>query len=127
MYLGTQEISTIEWNLVTFTNWNTFEITEKNKELITEEAITWSEFQEKWAKQVAIQIIDLYFQNNVRLVDINLINSFVWDIINNKNDETLVNLLWKEKLDTISNIMWAKESLASLAVRNIRVKDIFNS
>ena len=55
-----------------------------------------------WSQMVAKEIIDVYHSNNVRLTDINLINNLVNDIITGKNDEAIVNVFGKEKLDTIS-------------------------
>jgi hypothetical protein len=61
------------------------------------------------------------------LTDINLIMDTLSWIISWKNDEAVSNAFWKEKLDTISNIFGSDQNLASLAVRNIRVNDIFKS
>jgi len=127
MYLWTQEIETIDWNIVTFKDWQTLEIEEQNKELFTEEPTTGSELQMNWASMVAKQIVDVYHTNNVRLTDINLINSMVNDIIDAKNDEAIVEAFWKENLDTISGIFGSEEKLATISSRNIRIKDIFKS
>jgi hypothetical protein len=55
-----------------------------------------------WSQMVAKEIIDVYHSNNVRLTDINFINDSVTNIINGKNDEAIVEVFGKEKLDTIS-------------------------
>jgi len=127
MYLWTQEIETIDWSIVTFKDWQTLEIEEQNKELFTEEPTTGSDLQMNWASMVAKQIVDVYHTNNVRLTDINLINSMVNDIIAAKNDEAIVEAFWKENLDTISGIFGSEEKLATISSRNIRIKDIFKS
>ena len=80
----------------------------------------------KFASVVAKQIIDVLYENNVRLTDINLIINTVNDTLSNKNDEAIVKSFWKESLENISEIFWANEKIASLSVRNIRIKDIFN-
>ena len=127
MYFWTQEIESIDWNIVTFKDWQTLEIEEKNKELFTEDPITGSDLQMNWSQMVAKEIIDVYHSNNVRLTDINLINNLVNDIITGKNDEAIVNVFGKENLDIISWIFGATEKLASISSRNIRIKDIFKS
>lgn len=127
MYFGSLEIETINDDNVVLKNWATIEITEKNKKLFTEEAITGSELQVKFANLVASDIVDVLFANNVRLTDIWLIFNSVNDIITGKNEEVIVNKFWKEKLDNLSEIFGANEKLASISSRNIRIKDIFNT
>jgi hypothetical protein len=124
MYFWTKEIESINDNIVTFKDETTIEIVEKNKELFTENAITASELQTKWATIVAKQIVDVLHDNNVRLTDINYIINLVNDIISWKNDEAIVKAFWKENLDNITSI-FGGEKIPSLAVRNIRMKDIF--
>jgi hypothetical protein len=124
MYFWTKEIESINDNLVTFKDETTIEIVEKNKELFTENAITASELQTKWASIVAKQIVDVLHDNNVRLTDINYIINLVNDIITWKNDEAIVKAFWKENLDNITSI-FGGEKIPSLAARNIRMKDIF--
>lgn len=126
MYFGSQEIESIDNNIVTLKNWDTIEIEEKNKQLFTEELTTGSELQHKWSTMIAKEIIDVLHANNVRLTDINYIINIVNDIITGKNEEAVVNAFGKEKLDTITSIFGWDEKLPSLAVRNIRMKDIFN-
>jgi hypothetical protein len=36
-------------------------------------------------------------------------------------------VFWKEKLNVLSTVFGSNENLDSLAVRNIRIKDIFKS
>jgi len=127
MFIWTQEIEIIEENSITLKNGSKIQIENKNKNLLTEEPLTWSELQMKWAQNVATDIIDVLHENNVRLTDIWLIMNLVNDIISGKNDEALASAFWKDNLDVISNIFWSNENLASIAVRNIRMKDIFKS
>jgi hypothetical protein len=127
MFIGTQEIESVDGNIVTLKTGEQIEVTDKNKSLFTEEAITGSDIVEKWAKSVAQEIVDVLFENNVRLTDINMIINFVNDIISGKNDEAVAKAFGEEKLSVLSKIMGAEKSLPSLNVRNIRMKDIFNS
>jgi hypothetical protein len=127
MYFWTQEIETINDNTITLKNWVTVEIEEKNKKLFTEEPITGSELQVKMNNIIATEIVDVLFSNNARLVDINQILWAVNEIVTSKQEEAIVDKFWKEKLDAISEIFWANEKIASLSVRSIRIKDIFNT
>lgn len=155
MFFGTSEIESTDGNLVTLKNGDVIEITDKNKELFTESATTGSELQEAMIRQAAEdvknaialnevkeeqgkRIIDTFAKHNIRLVDI----STVWDVIFSeiletkaivdttieaKNNETIVNALGKEKLDAFSRIFGATENAPNNSVRNIRMKDIFNT
>lgn len=82
------------------------------------------------------KLVDSLYDNNLRLVDI----SQVWDLvvsdlltvksaldftIEHKNNETIVNALGKDKLDTFSRIFGAKDNAPANSIRNIRTKDIF--
>lgn len=124
MYFWTKEIESINDNIVTFKDGSTIEIVEKNKELFTQEPITASDLQHKWSTIVAKDIVDTFYNNNVRLTDINYIMNLVNDIITWKNDEAITKAFGEEKLNTITSIFWG-EKIPSLAVRNIRIKDIF--
>lgn len=127
MYFGSQEIESVDNNTVTLKNGFVIEVTDKNKELFTEEPLGGSELQHKWATMVAKDVIDVLHTNNVRLTDINLVMNIVQDTISGKNDEAIATAFGREKLNTLSEIFGATENLASLSVRNIQMKDIFNS
>lgn len=153
MYFGVLEIESVENDVVTLKNGDKIEITDKNKELFTEEPLDGSSLQEKMVKIVAEEfkqvifsedtqeektrkLVDILFGNNLRLVDI----SQVWEVVFSdmmsvktaldftielKNNETLVNALGKDKLDTFSRIFGAKDNAPSNSIRQVRMKDIF--
>jgi len=125
MYFWTKEIKSIDWDIVTLSDWNQIQIEEKNKELFTEEAITASDLQANWIKLIAKDVVDALHSNNARLIDIDNVFTSVRDIINWENEKSLAKLIWKDKLNVLSTIFWSEENLDSLAVRNIRMKDIF--
>jgi len=127
MYFWTQEIDKIDNNIVTLKNGSTITVEEKNKELFTEKASTASELQEKWSTAVAKEIIDVLHSNNVRLTDINWIITLVNDIVWKKNEEAVANAFGRDNLDVLTNIFGAEKAIPELAVRNIRIKDIFKS
>lgn len=102
-------------------------ISEKNKELLTETAISGTELQESMAKLVAKDIIDVYHAHNVRLVDINFIHQMVSDTITAKNEEKLVEVMGKEKLETFSAAFGGSENVPANTIRNVRIQDIFTS
>jgi hypothetical protein len=153
MYFGTLEIDSIENGMALLKNGEKIAVTDKNKNLFTEAPIDGSELQNKWVQMVANEIlavlpkdlasesitgklVDILVEHNVRLVDI----SKVWDTIFSfllnikgeldatievKNNETIVNALGKEKLDSVSKIFGAKDNAPSNTIRNIRISDIF--
>ena len=125
MYFGSLEIESVEGNLVTLKNGTSLEVTEKNKELFTEEAITWTDLQDKWQKSVVPGIVDLLAEYNVRLADINAIFQLVGQTIQSKNEEALVKAFGKEKLGALASVFGASSDVAELNSRSIRVKDIF--
>ncbi len=125
MYFGSKEIETVNENIVTFKDGYTMEIVEKNKQLFTETPLSGSELQQKWSAIAAREIIDVLVSNNVRITDINFVMNLVSDIITGKNDEAIANAFGKEKLDTTACVFGANERIATLAVRNIQMKDIF--
>jgi len=127
MYLGTQEIDIVKDNIITFKNGQTLQIEEKNKKLFTDEAITASELQDKMQDIIAEDIIEVLKSHNARLIDFNAIVNLINETINAKNEEAVANVFWKEKLNVLSTVFGSNENLDSLAVRNIRIKDIFKS
>jgi len=127
MYFGTQEIETVDNNTVTFKNGSSIEITNKNKELFTEEPMTGSDIQMESAKAIMKSMIEAATLHNPRLVDMNLALNLLQETLANKNDEALVKAFGKDKLDTLASIYGASEKLASISVRSIRLNDIFNS
>lgn len=152
MYFWTQEIETINEDNIVLKDWKIIQITPKNNELFTEEPITWSELQEKWInivtdefmtlldskEEITPKLVDILFENNLRLVDISQVWDTIFSRITNikaslyntieaKNNETIVNIMWKDNLDNFSTIFWAKENAPDVSVRNIRIKDIFHN
>lgn len=133
MYFGTSEIkdqSEIPGTsggaiVLTFVDGKTLAITNKNKLLITEQPQTGSELQYMWAKNVAQDIVDVYYAHNVRLVDTQLVEQLVKEIINGKNEEKLVEIIGKEKLDTLASAFGATQDASNNSVRNITIQDIF--
>lgn len=85
---------------------------------------------------ITTTLMDVLFEHNVRLVDI----SEVWSkiishittikteldmTIANKNDEKLVEVFGKDKLDDFSKVFGATQDVPENSVRNIRINDIF--
>ena len=66
------------------------EVTDKNKELFTEEQISGSDLQTRFAQAIAKDIIDVLALHNARLTDLNLVMNIVNDIITGKNEEAVV-------------------------------------
>ena len=104
MYFGSQEIESVDNNTVALKNGFVIEVTDKNKELFTEEPLGGSELQHKWATMVAKDVIDVLHTNNVRLTDINLVMNLVQDTIAGKNDEAITTAFGRDKLNTLSEI-----------------------
>lgn len=132
MFIGNLEIEEVEaWepgeNLVTLKNGNEVYLTDKNKELFTETASTGSDLQMRQSTMAVKDIIDVLHAHNVRLIDVGLIFQLATDTIHAKNDETLVNAMGRQKLETVSEIFGATEKADGNTVRNIRIKDIFTS
>lgn len=127
MYFGAAKIKEITGNIAMLESGDLLELTDKNKELITESPLTGSALQEAMAMQVAKQIIDVLHANNVRLVDIQLINNFVNDIVMHRNEERMAELMGKQKLDTLATAFGATENAPGNSVRNIRFQDVFNA
>lgn len=153
MYFGTIEIDSIENGIATLKNGEQIAVTDKNKNLFTEAPIDGSELQTKWVQEVANEIlavlpknlasesitgklVDILVDHNVRLVDISKVWDTIFSFILNikgeldatievKNNETIVNALGKEKLESVSKIFGAKENAPSNTIRNIRISDIF--
>jgi len=107
MFIGNLEIESIDGSTVTFKDGSTVELTEKNKALVTETASTGSDLQERMAKAVVKDVIDVYYAHNVRLVDIGFIQQLVIDVVQAKQDQTLVDAIGRKKLEALSKVFGA--------------------
>jgi len=155
MFFWKLEIKEINSDSVTLIDGSTIPVTEKNKLLFTENEIGGSELQQNMVKVVATEflaqlpadlskshesitakLMDILDEHNMRLVDISevwetiishliTIKSELDNTISAKNDETIVKLVWKDKLDNFSKLFGATENAPSNSIRNIRIKDIF--
>lgn len=127
MFIGNLKIASIDGSTVTFKDGSTVELTEKNKELLTEKASTGSDLQERMAKAVVKDVIDVYYAHNVRLVDIGFIQQLVTNVVQAKQDQTLVDAIGRKKLEALSKVFGATGNADGNTVRNIRMRDTFTS
>jgi hypothetical protein len=88
------------------------------------------------SESITGKLVDILVANNVRLVDISKVWDTVFSFLLNikgeldatievKNNETIVNALGKDKLDSVSKLFGAKDNAPSNTIRNIRISDIF--
>lgn len=128
MYFGSKEIESVNDNVITFKDGNTLAIEEKNKNLFTEEPMDASKLQTFWNMVVAKEIAEVIMDNNVRISDVSNIFGLVNQIIEEKHNERLSELIGKDKLDTLARVFGTENDVvASLSVRNIRAKDLLSN
>ena len=128
MYFGSKEIESVNDNVITFKDGNTLTIEEKNKNLFTEEPMDASKLQTFWNMAVAKEIAEVIMDNNVRISDVSNIFGLVNQIIEEKHNERLSELIGKDKLDTLARVFGTENDVvASLSVRNIRAKDLLSN
>jgi len=124
MYFWSEAVTEIAKTKITLSGGKKARFNKFLKPLLTSEPMGGSELQMKWATLVSKDIIDILFKYDVRVADIWLIFQLVEGSIQWKNEEALVEVFGKEKLETLAKVFWAWD-VKGMESRNIRMRDIF--